>query len=1217
MRSTHSVRRSRSLLAALILVAAGQGAPAARAQGLWEPAPAEEIGFPPLQSSDLYGITGHVAALDYDDDGDWDLAFSMGNRAELVLLRNDSAPGAPLFVDVTAAAGLSGTALGFAVADFDGDGDHDLYVLRLGEDALYLNVGEGRFEDVTATHLPGYATFGLSASPADFDGDGDVDLHVARYIVNVSFPFHTTEADSLLVNDGSGRFRERNLDVGLTHAAATLTSLWTDADGDADLDLLVVHDFGSFDVRNVAYRNDGPEAGGGWRFGDASAAWGVDVGLYGMGIVASDIDGDGASDFLVSSIGRQALLLGPLGAGATDVADELGATGTFTGRSFRAGWAMAAIDLTGDGYDELYVRSGALLTAPFIEASGPQRDLALDFGDGVARDVFAEVVAGGGTAGVGEEAGRGVIVVDVDGDGAPDLVGGSASAPPRLLLAPDEGRFVEVHLEATVSAPGAFATAVTLRCGEHEVVRPGASGGALGSQPPPGVRWVPVPPDCDSAELELRWPSGVSSVVPAVRGGQRIDAVEPEWLRLSSRVLRADSAETALVEVQPQRVGAPVGPGVAVLLRPGDGAAAPLEDLGDGWYRGVVAAPAETGEVRLELLVDGVALGMRPTIEVREDAPRLAVYPAHPVERAPWTVTVSDPGAGGVLGVLADGEPAPVELLASSVLGGRAARATVELGAAGGEVTLQATVGGVPRGPVLRRTIGPRVDPARSSFRANAPFHRGPIITSRPTFGVVARDANGWPALRAGEETSGLVVLRNGAPIAFSRGTARDGVYTVTPDAAELIDGARYAVEVAGTLVGEPATYRRFDAASELLPLVEAERSRLGFSTQGCYADGQDLLYVGTRLLTAEGHVIPSFDELGLDVDGAAVVEGPTRVSDWALFGLRCGTEPGVGRASVTFDGVPIGLEASFDLYPAPSGLALSAETTTMDANDDGEVVIWPRGGDGVLLGSSLDLCLETTPPGLATTPAYCAPGRWCATLRGPRRGGTVDVSLCRDGAPTGVTARVEFAASGEDAGSDAGTSDAGRGDAGDGGRDGGVGDLRGDGSGGDVAVDGRRDGDSDLGPGDGGEGPEDTGGDALRDVLRTDATDTGGHDGADASGPDAATDAGDPPGLEPDAELAGDVGAADGRPGGAESIELTAPGCGCGVAGRGSARYAAAAPRTPPAAVFPVLLGLLALAATGRRRRDERRPRSRVAGRGGRYPLEAAQAATQREVRR
>jgi hypothetical protein len=1218
--STPPRRRTPSLLATLLLTAGGFDA---TAQGLWEPAPAEEIGFPALQSSDLYGITGHVAAIDYDGDGDWDLALSMGNRAELVLLRNDSAPGAPRFVGATAAAGLSGTALGFAVADFDDDGDDDLYVLRLGEDALYLNVGEGRFEDVTATHLPGHATFGLSASPADFDGDGDVDLHVARYIVNVSFPFHSTEADSLLVNDGSGRFRERDLDFGLTHAAATLTSLWTDADGDADLDLLVVHDFGSFDVRNVAYRNDGPEVGGGWRFGDASAAWGFDVGLYGMGVVASDVDGDGASDFLVSSIGRQSLLLGPLTAGATDVADELGATGTFTGRSFRAGWAMAAIDLTGDGYDELYVRSGALLTAPFIEASGPQRDLALDFGDGVARDVFAEVVDTGVEAGVGEEAGRGVIVVDVDGDGAPDLVGGSASAPPRLLLAPDEGRFVEGHRAATVSAPGAFATAVTLRCGEHEVVRPGASGGALGSQPPPGVRWVPVPPDCDSAELDLRWPSGVSTVVSDVRGGQRVVAAEPEWLRMSSRTLRAGSGESALIEVQPRRDGAAAGPGAAVLLRVGDGAAEPLEDLGDGWYRGLIAAPAEAGEQRLELLVDGVTLGMRPTVEVREDAPRLAVYPEHPIERAPWTVTVSDPGAGGVLGVLVDGEPAPVELLASSTLGERAVRGTVDLGASGEEVAIQATVDGTAQGPVLVRTVGPRVDAARSSFRVNAPFQRGPIATSRPILAAVARDANGWPALRAGEETSGLVVLRNGAPIAFSRGTARDGVYTATPDASELVEGARYALEVAGVVVGEPATYRRFDAASELLPLVAPERSRIGFSTQGCYADGQDLLYVGTRLLTAEGHVIPSFDELGLDVDGAAVIEGPTRVSDWVLFGLRCGREPGVGHASVTFDGVPIGLEASFDLYPAQEGLALSAETTTLDANDDGEIVIWPRDADGVLLGSGLDLCLETTPPDLATAPEYCAPGRWCATLRGPRRGGLVEVSLCLGGEPTGVTASVEFAGSAEDAGADGGAD-------GRDGLDGAVGDVRGDGAGGDAASDARLDDGSDapdLGAGDGGEGPEDIGADAVGDSAHADVTEAGGHDGADAPGLDAPRDgsvgdagvgdAGDGPRLDAGAEASGDDGAADVQPGGAESVEFTAPGCGCGVAGWGAPRYGSDAPRTPLTSAFLALFGLLALAAARRRQRDEGRPRSRVGGRGGRYPLEAAMAATQREVRR
>jgi hypothetical protein len=128
--------------------------------------------------------------LDYDVDGNWDLyfvnsgpmpGFSGPGRMGDALYRN---LGNGRFEDVSAAAGLGSEAYGqgCAVGDIDNDGDPDLYVTNFGPNQMYRNNGDGTFTDVTDGAGVGDPLWGVSTTFLDYDADGFLDLYVTNYV---------------------------------------------------------------------------------------------------------------------------------------------------------------------------------------------------------------------------------------------------------------------------------------------------------------------------------------------------------------------------------------------------------------------------------------------------------------------------------------------------------------------------------------------------------------------------------------------------------------------------------------------------------------------------------------------------------------------------------------------------------------------------------------------------------------------------------------------------------------------------------------------------------------------------------------------------------------------------------------------------------------------------------------------------------------------------
>ena len=345
----------------------------------------------------------------------------------------------PRFTNIAPALGLDTFDMcGGAIADdFDGDGHLDIVVSTWGtrgQMRYFRNNRDGTFTERTAEAGLLGLYGGLNMIQADYDNDGDVDLFVLRGAWLRAAGRHP---NSLLRNDGQGTFTDVTFDAGLGEVHyPSHTAAWGDYDNDGDLDLYVGNESSrTFVAPSQLFRNDGDGT-----FTDVAGSATVMNYGYAKAAVWGDYDGDGLQDLYVSNFGGSNRLYRNTGRGFfIDEAPRLGVTGP-TG-SFPA-WFW---DVDNDGLLDLYV-SAYTADIEHLAASALGRAAATETsrlyrgtGGGRFEDASGPYGLTEPTAAMGSNFG------DLDNDGYPDFYLGTGYPPyhsvmPNVMYRNREGR---------------------------------------------------------------------------------------------------------------------------------------------------------------------------------------------------------------------------------------------------------------------------------------------------------------------------------------------------------------------------------------------------------------------------------------------------------------------------------------------------------------------------------------------------------------------------------------------------------------------------------------------------------------------------------------------------------------------------------------------------------------------------------------------------------
>ena len=316
-----------------------------------------------------------VAIFDYDRDGDMDFYVTQEEGGPNFLFRNEGDEAFSEVSEESGAAAVISNSTGVAACDFDNDGYQDLYVGAHGRkgdgldyrsadesaglretisDRLFLNRGDGTFEDVTPSAFGDSVNIrsAMSVACADVDGDGWLDIYVANRadfdFVRFTVPQHHGHYNVLYRNNGDLTFSDISEQAGVRGGQITMrapdglpiefydretgefiegydprlsdrfgnrvgdptgqswAALFFDHDDDGDPDLWVAHDGDHLEV----YRND--TVGGDIAFTPIASDMGVDVTGQWMGFALGDYDSDVDLDVFVTNIGYHPLTRRPV-----------------------------------------------------------------------------------------------------------------------------------------------------------------------------------------------------------------------------------------------------------------------------------------------------------------------------------------------------------------------------------------------------------------------------------------------------------------------------------------------------------------------------------------------------------------------------------------------------------------------------------------------------------------------------------------------------------------------------------------------------------------------------------------------------------------------------------------------------------------------------------------------------------------------------------------
>ncbi len=474
---------------------------------------------------------------------------------------------------------------GMSVADYDKDGDLDIFIVSkfLFDESdpqtwnrLFRNDGDGNFTDVTIeANLDKQTSLGgggkpfmedkLGASWGDYDNDGYPDLFIALF-----------GYDKLYHNNGDGTFTNVSETAGIKGCTDCYSSspLWWDFDKDGDLDLYVsdfaksnrmYENLGAGIFEDVTERTGLADVGGktwtslpidanddGWLdlyvandgtpntffinmsgeyFEEKTTEYGLENDGNGMGIAIGDYDNDGNFDIYVTNIHYN--LPNPLfvnkgnGEGFVDKAEELGVENTGWG------WGTEFFDADNDGDLDLAAAAFDLRTENFLFENTMSE----------GQEGFRDHSRGSGIRGFNNSFGLTTFDYDMDGD-LDVLIGNWESQPYLFRNLADEVRsqknnsWLQVKLEGTASNRDAYGTKLKVVVGDKEYHRFYHGGELLGQSPKPVHFGLAAAKHID--ELHIEWPNGLKEVFHDLEVNRLVTIVE-ETSIVSEELIGDDS----------------------------------------------------------------------------------------------------------------------------------------------------------------------------------------------------------------------------------------------------------------------------------------------------------------------------------------------------------------------------------------------------------------------------------------------------------------------------------------------------------------------------------------------------------------------------------------------------------------------------------------------------------------------------------------------------
>jgi hypothetical protein len=481
-----------------------------------------------------------LALFDYDLDSDLDVYFVSASTLDRLakgepgepnrLFRND---GGFRFTDVTELAGIGdrGFGQGVAVADFDNDGDEDVYVTNYGRNVLYRNHGDGTFSSWTAGVSD--EGWGTSAAFGDIDNDGNVDLYVCNYLefdrelLDRLIPRRFCEWKGLKVqcgprgfgfdsgvlyhNRGDGTFEDWTESAGVeNHETYQLGVVFSDLDLDSDQDIYVATDT----TLNLLFENRGDGT-----FEDRSLLSGAGLSgngteQAGMGVDVGDVNGDGRFDIFVTNFSDDYNTL-YLNQGALRFVDASDVANLVVPSLPYLGWSARLADLDSDGDLDIFVVNGHVY---------PQVDEA-DIGESFRQPMHVYMNRGDGTFEEATQpstprASRGAALGDLDSDLRQDIVVNVMDDSPALFRnrIPEAARAVVLHLVGRAANRDGLGALVRARVGErwqvHEVR--GDRGYLSHSD---SMLYLGLGAASRVDEIRIRWPGGGEEAMAGLEPG--------------------------------------------------------------------------------------------------------------------------------------------------------------------------------------------------------------------------------------------------------------------------------------------------------------------------------------------------------------------------------------------------------------------------------------------------------------------------------------------------------------------------------------------------------------------------------------------------------------------------------------------------------------------------------------------------------------------------